>query len=184
MSEPAWFQTLGHRRVYEGFSTVRIDEVRDPGGNVLEREVVERPVAVAVVPVTVAGDVLLLRHYRQPVGASLLELPAGLMDVAGESPADTARRELAEELAHEVDELETLTTMWNSAGWSTERTHVFLGRDARPARRPEDFTLEGEEAHLEAVALPFEVAVAAVLDGTITDAKTVVGLLLADRRRG
>ena len=180
MSE-AWFETLEQRELYRGFSNVRIDTVRTPDGATVEREIVEHDEVVAVVPMTEDGHVLLLRQYRQPVGRYLLEIPAGTLDVDGESVTEAARRELAEELEVEVDRFEPLTVFLNSAGWSTERTHVLLGRPASPVTAPDGFVPEAEEAHMEVVSLPLDVAVESVVDGTITDAKSVIGLLLADR---
>ncbi|MFU8839848.1 MAG: NUDIX domain-containing protein [Nitriliruptoraceae bacterium] len=180
----AWFETIESRDVYEGFARVRVDRVRTPDGEEVEREVVVRHDAVAVVPVTPDGRVLLLHQYRQPVGRPLIELPAGLLDVAGEDPADAAQRELIEELGMRAGTLTPLTTFWNSAGWSTERTTVYLGRELQPAPPPDGFTPKAEEAHLEVVSLAVEDALTAVHDGEITDAKTVIGLLLAARRLG
>ena len=176
----AWFETLGSREAYRGFSTVRVDRVRTPDGAEVEREVVERPSAVGVVPITPEGRVLLLHQYRQPVGRLLVELPAGLMDVAGEEdPAATAQRELIEELGMRAGSLEPLTTFWNSAGWTDERTHLYLGRELQPTAPPDDFAASAEELHLEVVSLDLDDAVQAVRDGEITDAKTVIGLQLA-----
>jgi ADP-ribose pyrophosphatase len=180
----AWFETVDRRDVYDGFARVRIDRLRTPDGEEVDREVVIRDDAVAVVPVTPDGRVLLLHQYRQPVGRPLIEIPAGLLDVAGEEPADAAQRELIEELGMRAGTLTKLTTFWNSAGWSTERTTVYLGRELQPVPPPDDFTPKAEEAHLEVVSLAVEDAVAAVHDGEITDAKTVIGLLLAQRRLG
>jgi ADP-ribose pyrophosphatase len=179
MSDDAtWFTTTDRRTVHDGFSTVHVDRVRMPDGSETDREVVEHPDAVAVVPVMDDGTVVLLRQYRHPVGGYVLEIPAGILDVEGESVADAGRRELAEEIRMQAGRLDHLTTFWNSAGWNDERTHVYLGRDLRPAE-PDGFTAEAEEADMEIVRLPLADALAAVRDGTITDAKTVVGLLLA-----
>jgi len=175
----AWFETVGSREAYRGFSTVRVDRVRTPDGVEVEREVVERPSAVGVVPITPEGRVLLLHQYRQPVGRLLIELPAGLMDVAGEDPADTAQRELVEELGMRAGTLDALTVFWNSAGWTDERTHLYLGRELQPADPPDHFEASAEERHLEVVSLDLDDAVQAVRDGEITDAKTVIGLQLA-----
>lgn len=180
----AWFETIDQRSVYDGFSRVRVDRVRTPDGSEVDREVVVRHDAVAIVPVTPDGRVLLLHQYRQPVGRPLVEIPAGLLDVPGEAPADAAQRELVEELGMRAGSLVELTTFWNSAGWSTERTTVFLGRELQPVPPPDGFSPEAEEAHLEVVSLAVDDALAAVHDGEITDAKTVIGLLLAHRRLG
>lgn len=180
----AWFETLSSRDAYEGFARVRVDRVRTPDGEEVEREVVIRHDAVAVVPITPDGRVLLLHQYRQPVGRPMIELPAGLLDVEGEDAAAAAQRELIEELGMRAGTLTELTTFWNSAGWSTERTTVYLGRELQPVPPPDGFEPKAEEAHLEIVSLAVEDALAAVHDGEITDAKTVIGLLLAHRRLG
>lgn len=180
-----WYQTLERRTAYEGvLSDVRIDEVRMPDGEVAEREVVEHADAVGIVPVMDDGTIVLIRHYRHPVGGYLLEIPAGKLDVEGEAPRDAALRELREETGLAADGIEPLILMHNSAGWTTESTTIFLARGLRDGPAPDDFEPEGEERDLEIVRLPLEEAVAAVVDGTIDDAKTIVGLLLAERRLG
>jgi 8-oxo-dGDP phosphatase len=182
MSEgpPAWFETLDSREVYSGFSTVRIDTVQTPDGEQIEREIVERVDAVAVVPVDTEDRILLLRQYRQAVGGYLLELPAGLLDKPGEEPEVAARRELSEELRYDAGELEHLTTFVSSAGWSNEWTHVYLARGCTPGTPPDGFVAEAEEADMEVVALPAEEAIAGAHSGAIVDAKSVIGLLLSE----
>lgn len=182
MSDGGWFETVRTRQVYEGFSRVRVDEVRIPEGRTVEREVVEHTDAVAVIALTDDAEIVLLRQYRQPVGGYLLEAPAGKLDVDGEPPSQAARRELREETSHEVGTLTHLTTVWNSAGWCDERTHVFLGESAVVVDPPADFAAEAEEAHLEIVRIPLSGAVTAVHDGVITDAKTIIGVLLVAAR--
>lgn len=177
----AWFETLDSRIVHDGWSTVRVDTIRMPDGDQADREVVEHVAAVAVVPLFEDGTVVLVRQYRHPVGQYLLEIPAGILDVDGEPEPDAARRELAEEVGLQAGRLDHLVTFENSAGWSTERTHVYLGRDLSETARPEGFELEHEEADMELVRLPLEDAVDAVSRGEITDAKTVIGVLLAAR---
>jgi 8-oxo-dGDP phosphatase len=184
MGESAWFDTRDSRVVHEGFSTVRIETVATPDGSVVEREVVVHTDAVAIVPMTDTGEVLLLRHYRQPVRQYLLEVPAGKMDVPGEDPEGTAQRELQEEIHHRAENLRHLTTFHNSAGWTTERTHVFLATGLSDAPPPADFSPDAEESDMEVVALPFDVAVERVRRGELTDAKTAIGLLLAERHLG
>ena len=163
-------------------STVRLDDVAMPDGSVAQREVVEHPSAVAVVPVEPDGRVVLIRHYRHAVAATLVEIPAGKLDVDGEAPEAAARRELLEEVALDADVFEQLTCFYNSSGWTDEMTTVYLARDARLGAAPDDFVADGEEADLEIVRLPLAEAVAQVHSGQINDAKTVIGLLLAARR--
>jgi 8-oxo-dGTP pyrophosphatase MutT (NUDIX family) len=175
----AWFSTVSSRSAYEGFVSVRVDTIRTPDGKEVDREVVERLDAVGVVPVTDDGRVLLVKHYRQPLGRYQLEIPAGILDLEGEAIEETAQRELAEELHHRARSLHHLGSVYTSAGWSDERVHLYLGRGLIATGPPEGFTAEAEESHLEVV--PFTVADVLELarDGALTDAKTLMGILLA-----
>lgn len=175
----AWFATTGSTTVYDGRVRVRLDAVRTPDGRDVEREIVEAFDAVAVVPVDTRNRVLLLRQYRQVVGGYVLEIPAGVLDVPGEDPADAARRELAEEVQHDVGDLQHLVTYLSSGGWTTERIHLYLARGCTPGDLPAGFELQAEEADMEIVALPLDDAVAVARAGEIVDAKSLVGLLLA-----
>lgn len=179
------FRVLTSQVVYEGhLARVRIDEVWMPDGAVAQREVVERPDAVAVVPVTADREVVLLRQYRHALGERLLEIPAGLLDVDGESYEDAAQRELVEEVGLAAGTLEPLVRFANSAGWSDEQTTVFLATDLRPASPPDTFAAVHEEADMEVVRLPLAETVAAAQRGEIIDAKTLIGLLVAGDRLG
>lgn len=178
-----WYETIDSSTAYEGvLSDVRIDRVRIPDGEVVEREVVEHDDAVAIVPLLPDRTVVLLRHYRQPVGTYLLEIPAGKLDQDGESPEEAADRELREETGLAPGDLRLLTVFRNSGGWTTESTHVYLATGVREEGSPDGFEPEGEERDLEVVRLPLDDAVSAVHDGTITDAKTIIGLLLTQAR--
>lgn len=181
---PAWFETVGSREVYSGYSTVRIDTVQTPDGQRVEREIVERVGAVAIVPIDPDGRILLLKQYRQAVGGYVLEIPAGLLDLSDEQPEVAARRELAEELQHDAGELEHLITFVSSAGWSTERTHVYLARRCTPGRAPEGFVAESEEADMEIVPMAAADAFEAARSGALVDAKSIIGLLLTEVRLG
>lgn len=175
------FTRLDSARPYDGvLSRVRVDTLRGPDGSHFTREVVEHVNAVAVVPVD-GDDVILVRQYRHAVGADLLEIPAGICDVAGEPAAVTAARELAEEAHLAAGTLQQLTVVYNSAGWTDETTTVFLGRALSPVDPPAGYAPEGEEAHLSVVRMPLAEALEAAADGRLRDAKTVIGLLAAGR---
>jgi 8-oxo-dGDP phosphatase len=176
----AWFETVDRRTVYEGLSRVVVEKVRTPDGSEVDREIVEHPDAVAIVPVDDRGRVLLLRQYRQALRSYLLEIPAGKLDVDGETPEAAAQRELVEEVGCRAGELTLLGTMHNSAGWTTERTHLYLGRRLDAAVRPEEFTPHAEEADMEVTPFAVTDAVQLARSGELTDAKTIVGLLLAE----
>jgi ADP-ribose pyrophosphatase len=173
------FRTSASSHQYRGFSSVRVDVVEGPDGT-FSREVVEHPDAVAVVALDAEERVVLVRQYRHPLGEALLEIPAGTLDIEGEDPVEAAHRELAEEVGLEAHALVSLGTIWNSAGWSDERTHLFLARTTSPTERPDGFEARDEEAVMSTVWQPLEVLVRDALDGGITDAKTAVAILRAD----
>jgi ADP-ribose pyrophosphatase len=151
-----------------------------PDGHRFTRDVVRHPGAVSAVPVD-GDEIVLVRQYRAPVDRELLEIPAGKRDVDGEDPAVTANRELGEETGLEAASLELLVTMFHSPGFCDEEQLIYLATDLRPV----DQVRGGiEEEHLSVVRIPFGQAVAHCLDGTITDAKSIVGILAAARRLG
>lgn len=177
-----WFRTVASERPFEGaFFAVRVDDVAMPDDQVRRREVVEHAGAVAVVPMMDDGTVVLLRQYRHAVGGHVIEIPAGKLDVAGEDVHDAAQRELAEEIGHRAGRLVELGSFHNSVGWTDEVTHLFVGTQLEGVARPDGFTAEAEEADMEILRLPLEVCLEMVADGTITDAKTIIGLLRAPR---
>ena len=129
-----------------------------------------------MVPVVDEGTaVLLVRQYRAPLDASLLEIPAGLRDVDGEPPAETARRELVEEVGMRAGRIEKLCAFHNSPGFCDEVVHVFAAFDLEPCDRD----LQGiEEQHMTVERVALEAVPGLVTSGAITDAKTVIGLSL------
>ena len=140
-------------------------------------EVVEHAGGAAVVAVFDDGSVLLVRQQRPAVDKALLELPAGLVD-AGELPIDCARRELEEETGYTAQRLEPLARFYSSPGFSTELLHVFVAHGLR-----ECLTNLDEDEEIEVVRLPLERAIDEVLNGEISDAKTITGLLAYQRMR-
>lgn len=164
---------------WEGYSTVRVDTIRLPDGTTADREVVEHQSAVAVVPLTAAGEVILVRQYRHAFGTYLLELPAGGVDPDDADSRTAGERELVEEIGRHPGRMLHLTTYKNSVGWCTESTDIWLATDLVDRAPDPDWQPTGEEADMEVVVLGLDEAVAAVHDGTITDGKSIIGLLLA-----
>jgi len=160
--------------------TLRQDEVRLPDGENVIREVVEHPGAVAVVAIDAADRVLMIRQYRHPVGGLLWELPAGLRDVDGEPPLETARRELLEEAGYQASEWHELMDYLSSPGISTERVRVYLARGLTvvPAGQRE-YVRQHEEAYLTVAWVPLAEAVQAVVEGAFTNGVAIVGILSA-----
>lgn len=162
--------------------SVVTDVVRMPGGGTGERDVVRHPGAVGVVAVDDDLNVLLIRQYRHALRAALWEVPAGIRDVDGEPPERTAARELHEETGWEAATLTPLLTIHPTPGGSDERGEVFLGRDLREAADRPDVV--DEEADLEVRWVPLAEAVEWALDGRITNAMCLAGVLAAARVLG
>lgn len=162
------------------------DVLRMPNGELAVREVVTHPGAVGVVAVDGGDNVVLVNQYRHPVRGRLDELPAGLLDVAQESALDAARRELAEEAKLSADRWETLIDLNPSPGFSNEAIRIFLARDLAEVPHPDDFVVEHEETTMTVRRVPLDDAVQAAMDGLITNAAAVAGVLAAHvaRSRG
>ena len=172
MDDGSW-RTLGREYVYRNqWCAFRVDEVELPGGMRIEYGVLESGGFVAVVPVAAGGDVVLVRQWRQPLGAFTMELPSGAVD-DGEEPEQAARRELFEETGYRAEGLEHLTSVHTSTGRSTEVCHLFRCAAARDERGPRPEPTE----FIQVVEVPFQEAVEGIRDGAITDAATVLGLL-------
>ena len=152
---------------------------RDPDGGEHERDMVHHIGAVAVVPLHEDGSVTLVRQYRVALDDSFLEIPAGLRDVEDEPDEATARRELVEEAGLDATQIEPLVRFHNSPGFSDEAVTVFLAQGLREV--PHD--RQGvEELAMTIERIDLGEALAMIDDGRISDAKTIIGLLLTDRR--
>ncbi|MFY0406000.1 NUDIX domain-containing protein [Solicola sp. PLA-1-18] len=175
----------GSSRLYDGsYMSVREDRVTAPDGHELTRQVVEHKGAVGVVVVDDDDRVLLLEQYRHPVAHRLLELPAGVLDVPGESPLEAARRELGEETDLVAEHWEPLVHRAHaSPGYTAERWEVFLARGLSLVPDADRTVREGEEADMGVVWVPFDDAVRAALEGRIGDCMTMIGLLAAHAHR-
>ncbi len=160
--------------------TVRADTVALPDGELVTREVVEHPGAVAIVALDERDRVLLIRQYRHPAAATLWELPAGLRDVDGEPLVETARRELLEETGYQAADWHVLADYLSSPGFSTERLRVFLARnlDVVPAAQRE-YVRHHEEAYLTVAWVSLDEAVQGILSGDLHNGVAVVGILSA-----
>ncbi len=148
-----------------------------PNGQRRTREVIRHPGAVVILPMVDDDHVCLIENYRVAVGRSLFELPAGTLD-AGEDPLEAAVRELAEETGYRGGTWSPMHSFLVSPGILDERMHLFraIGLEpGPPAREP------GEEIQNQVVS--WNEAMAMVQRGEIEDAKTLIGLLLADRDR-
>lgn len=175
------FALLGRRVVARGrFIVLERAYYLGGGRGWTMREVVHHPGSVAVV-LWDGRRVHLVRQHRAPVGGALLELPAGKLDVAGEPPEATARRECIEELGLRPGRLTLLHVGYTSPGFTDELTRIYLGEELTPAPASPQGP---EEAAAEIVGLSLDEVASALEDGSVRDAKTILGLCTLLRRLG
>ena len=155
---------------------VRRDSVTMPGGTSAGREIVEHFGAVAVVAVDEHERIALVEQYRHSVGRRLWELPAGLLDFAGEDELVTAQRELVEEAGLEAQNWSLLLDLVTSPGFAEESVRVFLATGLREVERP---AAEDEEADMRFTWLHIEEARNAVMTGRIVNSIAIAGILAA-----
>lgn len=172
------FTVVRSEDVYVGnILALRADQVGMPGAGRARREVVEHYGAVAVLALDERERVTLIHQYRYPLGRRLWELPAGLLDAAGEDPAQTARRELAEEVGLAAAEWSVLVDVASSPGFTDESVRVFLACGLSEVPRPP--AVSDEEADLVVQRIPLADAVEMIFSGDIVNAPAVSGLLAA-----
>ena len=152
-------------------------------GESLTRDYIDHPGAVAVLPMNDAGEVLLIRQYRHPVGMDLWEIPAGLLDVEGEDFVVGAARELAEEADLAAGEWNVLVDFFNSPGSSSEAIRIYLARGLTEVPHHERHERTDEEAEIEFHWIALDDAVASVLEGRLHNPSAVVGVLAAAAAR-
>ena len=178
--EPLEPTVISSEIVYEGrVWDVRSDTVAYGDGTIV-RQYVDHPGAAAVVALDEDGRMLLIQQYRHPIRHRDWEIPAGLLDVDGESPLETARRELAEEADLEAAEWEPLVSIFTTPGGNDEIVHLFLARGLSPAGAVHGREDEEADIVLEWVAL--EEVVAGILAGRLRNGIMTVGALTAAER--
>jgi len=165
-------KTVASKEVFSGhILKLRVDTVELPNGNPSTREVVEHPGGVAVLALDNDQAVLFVRQYRYPYRQEILELPAGKLNY-GEDPAACGLRELEEETGYTAGSYQFLARVYPSPGYADEVLHLYLARALQYRAQKLD-----PDEFLTVERIPLERALSLCLDGTITDAKTLVALL-------
>ena len=159
------------KKIYDGkVISLRIDKIQLSSGDVFEREVIEHPGAVAMLPFLDDGRLLLIKQYRHPVGEVLLEIPAGTLH-KNEDPKDCARRELIEETGYEAGKIKELIRCFLAPGYSSEKIHLFYASELRKVGDSPDI-----DEMIELCPTPIDRVQDMIINGEITDAKTISGI--------
>jgi ADP-ribose pyrophosphatase len=158
-----------------GMLTVKRDQVRLPSGGQSQREYVMHPGAVVVVPILPNGNILLERQFRYPLHQVFIELPAGKID-AGETLLQTGQRELLEETGYSATDWVKLGLQHPCIGYSNEVIHMYLAQNLSAGNHARDV----DEA-LEVFEASLQECLQMIQNGQITDGKTIVALLFAEK---
>lgn len=157
----------------------RTDQVRSPEGEVLTRDYICHPGAVAVVCLDENDRMLVVDQYRHPVGHRLIEPPAGLLDVDDEDPAAAAARELFEEGHVRAASWWVLTEYATSPGMADEAVRIYLARDVNAVPEIDRYVAHGEEVSMSVAWIPLDDLVAGILAGRLHNPSMAVGALAA-----
>lgn len=168
--------TIASEEVFSGrLVKLRVDTVRLPDGKQATREIVVHRGAVAAVPLLDGDRVVMVRQFRQAAGEVLLEIPAGTLD-PGEDPCACVARELTEEIGYASNRLTLMFRSYLAPGYSSEMLHTYLAEDLVRSRADSD-----ADEFLEVVEIPLADAVGGIVSGEIKDAKSICGILMAQR---
>jgi ADP-ribose pyrophosphatase len=163
---------LSHQELYQGkIVNLYVDTIQHPSGRQAIREVVVHPGGVTAVPVLDDGRIVLVRQYRYPLGKYILELPAGKLD-SNQSPLETIKRELEEEIGYRAGELSYECGFCSSPGFCNEIIRLFIARSLTPVPQRLE---EGE--HITVEITPLEECMRKIASGEIADGKTILGIL-------
>lgn len=165
--------TIKSEKIYEGkVVNLRVDTIELKDKKYSKREIVEHSGGVGVVAITDDDEIVLVKQYRKAISKEIIEIPAGKLEL-NEKPKETALRELKEETGYSTDNIEYISEFYPTPGYCTEKIHVFLAKDLVPGEQDLD-----ENEYVEVIKLPFEEAYEMVLNGDLTDAKTIIGITL------
>lgn len=153
--------------------------VASSDGEIFERTFVDSPGAVGAVAITADGQVVMVWQYRAPLDAMNLEIPAGMRDIEDEDILLTAQRELAEEVGFIAKKWDYLGVCVSAAGMTNSTVSLFLARDLSTVNLDRHGP---EEREMQISLIALDEAIQMIEDGSITDAKSVMGLMLAHRR--
>lgn len=176
MSENQTEVIVSSEYVFRGFFLKVIrDIVRLPNGKQATREYIHHPGAALIIPLLDNGRLVMEKQYRHALKKVFLEFPAGKMD-QGETPLQTAQRELLEETGYTAKEWKHLTTIHPVIGYANERIEIFLAQGLEQKGAQLD---EGE--HLDVVETEFTDLLKLVQAGEVTDVKTQIGVFWLEK---
>jgi ADP-ribose pyrophosphatase len=169
-SEQFFEKTIAKRVIHKGkLITIREDVVKSVKGQ-FNREIVEHPGAVAIIPI-IGKDIVVIKQYRHAIERAIFELPAGTLEKE-ESPEECARRELLEETGYTGSSFKKILELYPAPGYSTEVIYLYLATNlTKTKQRPE------KDEHIKVLTIDLETVLQMIGRKEIKDAKSIIGIL-------
>jgi ADP-ribose pyrophosphatase len=169
-------KTVSKKHIYTGkIISVDLVTVTLPDGRQATRDIVTHPGASAVVPINENGEIYMVRQYRKPIERVSLEIPAGKLD-AGEDPRVCAERELKEETGLSARNMIHIASIHSTPGFSNEILHLYAATGLREGESCAD-----SDEFISTERFSVAELTNMISSGEITDGKSIIGILLADR---
>ena len=169
-------KTVSEKHIYSGnIINVELVTVTLPDGRQATRDIIRHPGASAIIPINEKGEVYMVRQYRKPIEKVSLEIPAGKLD-AGEAPEVCAERELKEETGLSAEHITHMISMHSTPGFSDEILHLYAATGLNEGESCSD-----DDEFISSEKYPIAQLEEMVLKGEITDAKSIIGILMADK---
>lgn len=169
-------KTIKVDNIYEGkILSLRVETVEMPDKKYSKREIVDHVKGVGIIAFDGEDSIYLVRQYRKAIDEFTLEIPAGLVEV-NEKPIETAKRELQEEIGYKPLDIEYLFDMHASPGFTNDKLSFFLAKNLEESKLELD-----EDEFLEKKSYKIEDVYNMVINGEITDAKTIIAVMYARR---
>lgn len=167
-------KTIHSTEIFKGkVVSLKVDDVLLPNGKLSKREIIHHPGAVAIIPITNEGKIVLVEQYRKALERSIIEIPAGKLE-PGEDPAVCARRELEEETGYGARELTYFQSFATSPGFANEIIHLYVAKDLYKIEEKRELD---EDEFVSIIEVTLEEAEEMVKNQQIYDAKTAFSVL-------
>lgn len=171
-------KTLHSTSVFKGrLIQVEVAQVELPNGEKSTREIVKHPGAVAIIPFTADGRLVVVRQFRKPLEKEIFEIPAGKLE-QGEDPLETARRELREETGYQGEHFKLVTSFYTSPGFADELIYIYEATQLKPGHAEQD-----EDEFVEPHLITLEEGLSLLANQKIHDAKTAFAIIYWQNKR-
>lgn len=169
-------KTISRKHIYQG-NIIKVEtlKVSLPDGREATRDLVLHPGASAVIPLSKNDELYMVRQYRKAIEKESLEIPAGKLD-KDEDPILCAERELKEETGLSADQITHIISFCSTPGFSNEVLHLYVATGLNEGESNAD-----DDEFITSEKIPVKVLSEMVLSGEITDAKTIIGILFAEK---